>query len=195
MLTQDFSIFTLQNVVLFVIMIATLLGAVAIIINFFESSKERLRKTIREVMDERMTSYNQAIDCRIDTSLLSLQNQTNSKVEGLERKFDEYVRSDREYKLSKDKEFADIVVLLKNSHIEAYKNDIRSIYYNLRETGYISDYDKSYVDTIYPLYTKMGGNSDIQAKYAEICEVYGRITQERFDKARAIKEGRPLKNE
>lgn len=66
-------------------------------------------------------------------------------------------------------------------HIETWKKDIRDIYFHLRRTGEISDDSKSYADKIYHVYKELGGNSDIDAKYKEICEVYSRITHKRYE--------------
>lgn len=86
----------------------------------------------------------------------------------------------KEHQENQKEEWASIQ-LLKEGLIEAYKNDIRTVYYRLRDTGEISDADKAYVDKIFPKYVAIGGNSDIQAKYEELSRVYERRTQEKFD--------------
>ena len=72
---------------------------------------------------------------------------------------------------------------MQQGHIETWKNDIRNIYFNLRDTGTIEDHVKSYADKIYHVYKQLGGNSDIDAKYKEICEVYARRTHEKYEEA------------
>lgn len=89
-------------------------------------------------------------------------------------------------------------VLTKNQSeaiLETFKQDIRDIYYSLRNTGLIEDVDKAYIDKIYTYYTLLGGNSDIHAKVKEINEVYAKRTQEAYDnKAAQIQAKRASKN-
>lgn len=65
--------------------------------------------------------------------------------------------------------------------LEAFKQEIRAIYYRLRSTGTITDIDKAYIDKIYVHYVALGGNSDIAAKYKEMCDVYSRRTHQAYD--------------
>ena len=187
LLNTDFSIFTVQSIFLFIVGLAAVVASITVIINAISSLKTKNREFVNGVVEQKFLHFEKRIDCNIESAFLGLKADTVSKIDNLATKLDSYIAEDRQYKHQKDKEFLEVVALLKSSNIESYKNDIRSIYYRLRETGEISDYDKSYIDSIFPLYTAMGGNSDIEAKYKEICEVYGKITQERFDKKREEK--------
>jgi hypothetical protein len=69
--------------------------------------------------------------------------------------------------------------------LEAFKNDIRNIYFTLRETGRLDDVDKSYVDKIYHYYKELGGNSDIHAKVGELNRIYESQTLEAIEKAKS----------
>ena len=73
--------------------------------------------------------------------------------------------------------------MISKALVETWKEDFRQIYYELRETGIISCSDKAYLDKIYHYYKDLGGNSDIDAKYKEICLVHSKRTQEQHDKA------------
>lgn len=81
------------------------------------------------------------------------------------------------------KEMRFVVEYLRDAILESYKHDIRAIYYHLRDTGKLSDTDKSYIDKISPIYFALGGNSDIHAKVSAINAVYERRTQAAFDRA------------
>lgn len=72
-----------------------------------------------------------------------------------------------------------------NALLEAFKNDIRNIYFTLRETGRLDDVDKSYVDKIYHYYKELGGNSDIHAKVGELNRIYESQTLEAIEKAKS----------
>lgn len=72
-----------------------------------------------------------------------------------------------------------------NALLEAFKNDIRNIYFTLRETGRLEDVDKSYVDKIYHYYKELGGNSDIHAKVGEMNRIYESQTLEAIEKAKS----------
>lgn len=138
-----------------------------------ESFEDKLENAIRQVVLE----SNQRQDERTAIMLENLKSMFKLETKNIDKRLNDF---SKEYKESQKEEWA-AIQLLKESLIEAYKNDIRTVYYKLRDTGEISDADKAYVDKIFPKYVAIGGNSDIKAKYEELSRVYERRTQEKFD--------------
>lgn len=81
----------------------------------------------------------------------------------------------------------EIIELQKAAILETFKQDIRGIYFKLRDTGIMSDKDKSYADKIYHYYHALGGNSDIHAKMDEMNKVYSSKTFEAVEEAKKKK--------
>lgn len=185
--TTEIAVLTFENLIMIVIAIATVLGSITVIINFAANIKSRNKKNIKSVIDEELSCFSKETDVKVDKAFVEVHNRTNNKIDALSNKLESFIVEDKEYKTKKDKELTEVLTLLKNANIEVYKNDIRKVYYNLRETGEITDYSKEYVDALFPVYKALGGNSDIEAKYTEICEFYSKVTKENFDKARAKK--------
>jgi len=170
-------ILEVNQIVTGLVMIATFLTSVAVIWKHLDKIKKtldlKMEKTIKEIVQD----SNIRQDERTSLMLENLKLIFTSEVRGIESRITDYAEK---YNKDKEEERA-MLQLLKDSLIEAYKNDIRIIYYKLRDTGEISDTDKSYADKIFPKYIAIGGNSDIQAKYEELCRVYERRTQEKYD--------------
>jgi len=138
-----------------------------------KSFDDKLEKVIKQVVLE----SNQRQDERTAIMLDNLKTMFKLETKNIERQLADLKK---EFDKSTKEEWATLQ-LLKEGLIEAYKNDIRTVYYQLRDTGEISDADKAYIDKIFPKYIAIGGNSDIQAKYEEISRVYERRTQEKYD--------------
>jgi hypothetical protein len=135
----------------------------------------------------------------VKENIADSEGRTQKSIEASERRQIEAlsglkieIEANRQDDLRDKKEAIAAQQLTQHALVEAYKQDFRDIYYILRETGEISDHDKAYIDKIYPYYKQLGGNSDIAAKYEEICRVVDRRTQEAFDKARAKKRKKAL---
>jgi len=160
-----------------IVAITTLLASITALWKRIEKVKavldEKLEKAVRQVVLE----SNQRQDERTAIMLENLKTLFKLETKNIERQLNDLKRQ-----IDKDrKEELNVLQLLKDGLIEAYKNDIRGVYYRLRDTGQINDSDKAYIDKIFPKYVAIGGNSDIQAKYEEICRVYERRTQEKYD--------------
>lgn len=134
---------------------------------------DKLEKAIRQVVLE----SNQRQDERTAIMLDNLKTMFKMETKAIEKQLADLKK---EFDKNQKEEWA-VIQLLKDSLIEAYKNDIRTVYYQLRDTGEISDADKAYIDKIFPKYVAIGGNSDIRAKYEEISRVYERRTQDKYD--------------
>lgn len=172
---------TLGDVIWVVSGIAALLTAILVIWNFSNKLKTSIETVTRRTVKEELALNDTAVDYRIKCSSEATQKILASEIQNLDRKIDLFLQNQKEVNSLE----LDSIKLLKESLIEAYKQDMRTIYYRLRDTGEISDHDKSYVDKLFPKYIALGGNSDIEAKYTEMCRVYETITQENFEKARA----------
>lgn len=139
-------------------------------------------------------SVSDIVSAAVRESIMQSEGRTQQLIEASEKRqieFNMAIKKDMEENREQDKRNTDklnaTIGLTQHALIEAYKQDFRDVYYKLRETGEISDHDKAYIDKIFPYYKDMGGNSDIAAKYAEICRVVERRTQEAFDEARKQK--------
>lgn len=171
---------TIGDIIWVITGIASFLGAILVIWNFSNKVKGSLDSNISEVVNKILEKHERDTQYQINCAVEASQKSIIKDIQSLENKLDVYVKEQRD---TNRKDYESIK-LLKESLIEAYKQDIRDIYYRLRSTGEISDADKSYVDKLFPKYIALGGNSDIEAKYSEICRVYETITQENYRKAR-----------
>lgn len=173
---QDFTV-TVNHIIAGFVGVATLLTSVTVIwrhINKIKGSfEDKLERAIKEVV----AGSNDRQDERTALMLENLKILFTTEIRQIEKKLTDYADK---YNRDKQEEWA-VINLLKESLIEAYKNDIRTVYYKLRDTGEISDADKSYIDKIFPKYVAIGGNSDVKAKYEEIVRVYERRTHEQYD--------------
>jgi len=172
---------TLETIIAVIAVIASFLGSILIIWNFTSKVKKSVNDSVTKLIKDNQKENDEAIDRRIACSGDSTQKIISASIKALEDKFTEFIEIQKET----NRLDYESIKLLKESLVEAYKQDIRTIYYRLRDTGEITDHDKSYVDKLFPKYVALGGNSDIEAKYAEMCRVYETITQENFEKARA----------
>jgi hypothetical protein len=160
--------------------VAGVLSSILIIWAFSDKYKKARKSNVEEIIKDALDRYDTAIEKRMDKADVAVQREITKDIQALSCKLDKFI--DKVEKNSKmDHEYHE---LYSESLIELYKKQIRDIYYNLRETGVIADKDKAYVDKIYPRYKALGGNSDIEAKYSEMCSVHEKTTQEAYDKAR-----------
>jgi hypothetical protein len=170
---------TISQVIMIVTSIATLLASLAIIFKYINKVKKTFEERLEKAIEKVVLDSNKRQDERTYLLLQGLKESISLEIKNVQEKIIEY---SKQYTQDKNENWS-IIQLLKEGLIEAYKNDIRTIYYKLRDTGEITDADKSYIDKIFPKYSAIGGNSDIQAKYEEISRVYERRTQEKYDEA------------
>lgn len=168
---------TVQQIVMIVVGIATIITSLSVIWKHINKVKKNLDERLEKVIKEVVLDSNQRQDERTQLMLQNLKDMFSTELKVIETKLVAYAN---EHAKDKQEEWS-IIQLLKEGLIEAYKNDIRTIYYKLRDTGEITDADKAYIDKIFPKYVAIGGNSDITAKYEEISRVYERRTQEKYD--------------
>lgn len=159
------------------------IGSVASAILAIWALMERLSKKFYKIVDDQiersLSNYEELQEQKFLRLIEKIALEFNHKVDCLAEDFNEYMHS-QEIRQAKEDEQSKVV---KASLIAIYKQEIRDIYYTLRDVGTISDQDKEYIDRIYPLYYALGGNSDITQKIGEIQRVIERRTQEAFDKA------------
>jgi hypothetical protein len=183
---------TVEQLAMVVIGVASLLTSISVIWKHINKVKKTLDDRLESVIKEVVSENNTRQDERTKLMLENLKDMFTSETKSIEKRMMSYTE---EYNKNRIEELH-IIGLLKEGLLEAYKNDIRSVYYRLRDTGEISDADKSYIDKIFPKYAALGGNSDIHAKYEEICRVYERRTQEKYDEAfKNIKKTKNVKSQ
>lgn len=166
-----------------ILLIGSLAGAILSIWALLAKFNAQLEGRVRKVVKEELAIYSESHDKELALKLDSQQKILLKDIDGLGYKVDRQIKSQEGYieadKIEKS--------LMKSALIETYKQDIRDIYYKLRESGEIEDKDKAYVDKIYPYYKSLGGNSDIHSKYSEISQVYSEVTKENYKNKRKNK--------
>jgi hypothetical protein len=185
--TAETPLMSFDNIAGTLISIAAVLGAIGVIINSITSIKSKNKKFVSNIVSESLKQYDTEANMKIERSVIEYHNKASNKIDVIENKLDQFMKEERCNKENKDKELDKVLKLLKDANIEVYKNAIRKVYYRLRETGEITDYQKEYVDALFPLYRDLGGNSDIESKYKEICDFYNKVTRENIEKARRNK--------
>lgn len=160
--------------------IVTVFTGILITWQLTDKIKKSTREISKDVADKQIKEYDKLSQERFANSFKFIEQSIDNKIDSLKESIDLYIKEQRDTNISD----VNSIKLLKASLIEAYKHDIRKVYYKLRETGEIDDHEKAYIDKIYPMYKALGGNSDIEAKYKAMCEVYEKCTQEAFDEAR-----------
>lgn len=180
---------TVEQIVWFVSIIAALLTSLAVIFKHINKAKKKVEERMDAAIEKIIIERDKAQDEKTKLLLVNLKESISLNIKSLENSLNAYTD---QYAKDKREEWS-MIQLLKESLVEAYKNDIRTIYYKLRDTGEITDYDKAYIDKIFPKYIAIGGNSDIRAKYEEICRVYERRTHEAYDEAYEKNKGKSKK--
>jgi len=180
---------TVEQIVWFVSILAAFLTSLTVIFKYINKAKKTVEERAYVAIDKVVADRDKMQDEKTSVLLTSLKESISLDIKRIENSLKAYTD---QYTKDKREEWA-VIQLLKDSLIEAYKNDIRTIYYNLRDTGEITDHDKAYIDKIFPKYIAIGGNSDIRAKYEEICRVYERRTHEAYDEAYEKSKGKKKK--
>lgn len=131
--------------------------------------ENRIKEAIRESKDETRKDMELILEAHRD----AVHHRIDSVKSEVKYLGEESRRSDLEHE--------ELLKTQSKAILEGYKHDIRQVYYKLRSSGLITDIDKTFVDKIYHYYKELGGNSDIDSKYKEMCEVYSRRTHEKYD--------------
>lgn len=160
--------------------VAGVISSILVIWAFSEKLKSKRDSGVEEIIEKALDKYDKNVDRRIEQADNAVHREITKDIQNLTTKLDNFIKK-HEKESQEDKASHG---LYKESLIEIYKKNIRDVYYRLRATGIITDKDKAYIDKIYPRYRALGGNSDIEAKYAEMCSVHEKTTQEAYDKAR-----------
>lgn len=162
-----------------ILVIASVITALTVIVHFIKKSNDTVSVRIRTEAKEVATQEVLMERALREQNLSKLEERLSNRFNSLEDKLDKLIEHNVQQTEQQDR----TNYLLQQGHIETWKNDIRTVYYNLRDSGSISDAEKSYVDKIYHLYKEMGGNSDIDAKYNEMVSVYKKRLSEVYDEA------------
>jgi len=175
---------TLNVFIAIIGLIVTIFTGIIIIWQLTDKIKKSTKNISKDVANEQIEEYDKLSRERLTQSIEMIEHKIDTKIDSLKESIASYIKEQK--KLNNNS--IENIQLLKASLIEAYKYDIRKVYYKLRETGEITDANKAYIDKIFPMYRSLGGNSDIEAKYKAMCEVYEKQTQEAFDEARRKKQ-------
>lgn len=167
-----------------IILVAQLITAGGIIISFFKRTGKATENKVRDLAREEAEASTNKLAEAQDRFFKQYRDMLYKAVDD-SSKIVAYELKEMRKELNKHMEEQTAKnAVLTQGHIELYKKDIRDIYFHLRHTGEIKDDEKAYVDKIYHVYKELGGNSDIDAKYKEICDVYSQITFEKYTKMR-----------
>lgn len=162
---------------------ATLIGAIFMIIKAARAIRDALTLQIQNIARD---ITQQELTTALEIQTHSMSSMKDSFFKSLETNFSGFRQDIRDLKKDikeQTKAQNKLNETMQQGHLETWKRDIRDAYYTLRETGTIDDYRKSYIDKIYHIYKELGGNSDIDAKYKEISEVYATRTREQVESA------------
>lgn len=168
---------TVTVIIAGILALATIAGAIMTIWLLFEKINKKFSETVNDKVEQALIKNNAIQEKETKLLLDNFSNEHLLRIEILRAELLEFKEEQQETNEANS-------VITKHqtySILETFKQDIRDIYFKLRETGVIEDKDKSYVDKIYTYYVALGGNSDIHAKVKEIHEVYSRRTTEMFD--------------
>lgn len=160
--------------------ITVIITAVVSVWEFTKRIKNSIKDITTDVVKEALASNNETQGKEFDLKLSHQSELISRDIESVNVKLESFIEEQREDNKKKDAKD----ILTAHALIESYKRDIRGVHKKLKETGYITEPDKAYVDKIYPLYKDLGGNSDIAQKVSEINEVYMTVMRENYEKRR-----------
>lgn len=174
---------TIMWIVVALTTVANLITSITVILKasrkVTDTFEAKIKDIARKVTVEELT-------VTLDFYQQSLNNLRDSVYKALDDTRAVFLRGNKELKAyieKSNREQKKLNKALQQGHLETWKNDIRNVYFTLRDTGTLNDHEKSYVDKIYHIYKELDGNSDIDAKYKEICDVYSIRTHEKYEEA------------
>lgn len=172
-----------------IIAIGSIASAILAVWTLLERFGKKFSKAIDEKIDKALTKNNQIQEKQMKLLIEVAINEQSNKISSFSKDFNRFKKSQTKI----NQKQLELSNHQRDAILEMFKQDIRDIYYGLRNTGSIDDRDKSYMDKIYNYYALLGGNSDIHAKVKELNEVYSRRTHESYDeKAEKNKQGKKL---
>ncbi len=170
----------LDQTVVFIIqfgMLATAVLAIwALQSRFNRSFEEKIKKTVDPMIKKSEDNMIKLMEEKDSSSNKDVLHE----LKALSARFEEYAAKQNKYNEIDVKRFR----ILEQGLVEAYKKQIRNVYYSARDNGVIRDSEMAYIQKIYPYYKAMGGNSDVKAKVDELNKVYSEVLQEKFKEAR-----------
>lgn len=172
---------TVGNILIAVVAIGALAAAILQTWNLTDKADNKLLNKINTQIEESLLRNNAIQEKEVKLLLDVLSMEFLLKLETVKDEIEQLKVEQKAHNKKVDK----VTTAQTNALLEAFKNDIRNIYFTLRETGRLDDVDKSYVDKIYHYYKELGGNSDIHAKVGEMNRIYESQTLEAIEKAKS----------
>lgn len=163
-----------------ILSIGSLASAILAIWKLTEKANHKLLNRINAQIEESLLRNNAIQEKEVKLLLDVISMEFLLKLETVKDEIEQLKVEQKAHNMKVSK----VTTAQTNALLEAFKNDIRNIYFTLRETGRLDDVDKSYVDKIYHYYKELGGNSDIHAKVGELNRIYESQTLEAIEKAK-----------
>lgn len=162
-----------------VILIGSISGALLSIWALFERIQKKLLKGITNQIDEAIEKNNKELIEYFKEHVENVTILTIREIDSLK----EIVDSNNDLLIEKLKNFSKLSSIRQHIILEVVKQYFREIHKTVRITGEIDDEKMSFLDSLFPYYKELGGNSDIEAKYREIRSVYEKRIAEVTDSA------------
>ena len=162
-----------------VILIGSISGALLSIWALFERIQKKLLKGITNQIDEAIEKNNKEL---IEYFKEHVENVTILTIRDIDS-LKEIVDYNNDLLIEKLKNFSELSSIRQHIILEVVKQYFREIHKTVRITGEIDDEKMSFLDSLFPYYKELGGNSDIEAKYREIRSVYEKRIAEVTDSA------------
>lgn len=172
---------TVWIILLAVVAIGALASAILQTWNLTEKTNNKLLNKINTQIEESLLRNNAIQEKEVKLLLDVVSMEFLLKLETVKDEIEQLKVEQKAH----NKKVNKVITAQTHALLEAFKNDIRNIYFTLRETGRLDDVDKSYVDKIYHFYKELGGNSDIHAKVGELNRIYESQTLEAIEKAKS----------
>lgn len=170
-----------------IILAVTTIGGIAAAIITIWKLVERANNKLLDKIDKQIESSlikNNTIQEREFKLMLDIINMEQMlRIDALKEDLTCFRKDQQEH----NDNVGELIELQKAAILETFKQDIRSIYFKLRDTGELEDRDKAYADKIYHYYQALGGNSDVLAKMEEMNQVYSSKTFEAVEEAKKKK--------
>jgi hypothetical protein len=162
-----------------VILIGSISGALLSIWALFERIQKKLLKGITNQIEEAIDKNNKELIEYFKEHVESVTILTIREIDSLK----EIVDTNNDLLIEKLKNFSKLSSIRQHIILEVVKQYFREIHKTVRITGEIDDEKMSFLDSLFPYYKELGGNSDIEAKYREIRSVYEKRIAEVTDSA------------
>lgn len=131
-----------DQIINLILVVASVITALTVIVHFIKKSNDTVSVRIRTEAKEVATQEVLMERALREQNLSKLEERLSDRFNSLEDKLDKLI----EHNIQQTEQQDRTNYLLQQGHIETWKNDIRTVYYNLRDSGSISDAEKYYVE-------------------------------------------------